>query len=384
MTDVDMFERSLMASLRAYAADAPTLDDPAAFARLIAVEHPRRRAWLTRPLTRSVGWVLIGAALILATIVALAVAGGSRPPSDPLLVPRNPMPDELFGVRTSGGYSLDVNDTFLLRGPNGEPLEWAGSAVEFVPRIGDVGDLVIAAAEPCGEGRYSIRTDSPPDGGVPAPSASGGNPTPVPGVTPLELVGEGRPFVLVPITDACADRFAILTSGPWEPERVELVAGQRYDSMDFTEPFDFIMPFADPNMALAGEGSLTKGVLRLGNGDNWSSSFHDDVPVFADVCDTRSAMLNDVPATPEDVGAWLRSSGDLIVADPTELTVDGRTALAFLTTPLEGCESFDPPLRGTQFHLGNAVYAIPTGDDTILYVVWGVPRDDLVSSITFK
>ena len=264
MIDVDTFERDLTASLRRYAAEAPTLNDPAGFAKSIALEHPRRRGWLGHPIARTVGWVLLGVALILATFVALGIAGGSRPPTDPLLVLRNP------------------------------------------------------------------------------------------------------------------------TSGPSEPERVELVAGQRYDSMDFTEPFDFIMPFADPNMALAGEGSLTKGVLRLGNGDNWSSSFHDDVPVFADICDTGSAMLNDVPATPEDVGAWLRSSGDLIVSDPTELTVDGRIALAFMTTPLEGCESFDPPLGGTQFHLGNAVYAIPTGDDTILYVVWGVPRDDLVSSITFK
>src|SRR5262245_45287808 len=88
-------------------------------------------------------------------VAAASLANSSGPPSataraarspgprvsDPLVFLPNPMPDELFGVRTIeitpyGGKSghpfpsLDVNDVFLLRGPSGEALEWAGAAVE--------------------------------------------------------------------------------------------------------------------------------------------------------------------------------------------------------------------------------------------------------------
>ena len=395
MTDVDLFERDLEASLRSYASEAPTVEDPKAFALAIALEHPLRSGWMHRPSSRTIAWIFVGAAVILA-VIALGVLGVGRQPSDLVVVPRNPMPDELFGVRTAGTYSLDVNDSFLLREPGGQPVEWAGAAGAFVP-AGDeasgAGDLVIRAAGPCGDGRYTIQTDIAPVGEVPAPSASGGNPTPAPGVTPLDLVGEGQPFVLVPVNDSCADRLAILASGPWDIKRIELIAGRGYDSMSFTEPFDFLMPVADPTVPLPGERSSTKGVLRIGNGYSWSSSFHDDVPVFADVCDTQSPILDDIPATPEDVGAWLRSSTGLTVGDPVQVPVDGRIALSFAIEPSDRCVSFDPPLGGTQFNLGFRVYAIPTDDDTILYVVWSdagslapiaIAADELVRSMRFR
>jgi hypothetical protein len=412
MTDFDVFEQEFEASLRRYADEAPGIEDPAGLATAIAVGHPRRRGWSAgpaRPAVRAVGWVLLGAVVILAVLALIATGAGRLPSnpfaaeSEPIALPKGPMPDELFSVRTtcernptttecSRTWSLDVNDAFLLREAGTGPLEWAGTAAEFVPGIGDAGDLVIRATGPCGEGRYSIRTGAPPVGATPEPSAAGGNPTPPPGVTPLDLVGEGSPFVLIPVNDSCAERVAILTSGPWEPERVELVTGRRYDSMSFTEPFEFVMPATDSRIPPAVERSLTKGVLRIGNGYSWSSSFHDDVPVFSDVCDTGSPALADIPATPEEVGAWLRSSRGLsIVDDPMEVTVDGRPALAFV--PVEGCASFDPPLGGTQFNLGSIVFAIPTGDDTILYVVGGDGGDEpsdaavaveLVRSMTFR
>ena len=393
MTDFDAFDQRLAGAFRSYAADAPTVDDPAAFARVIALEHPRRGTWRARPLVRTVGWVLVGAALILAALLGLAVIVGGRPPIDPLVVPRNPMPDELFGVRSAGGYSLDVNDTFLLRGQDGEPLEWAGTAVDFVPRIGEAGDLVVGAAAPCGEGRYSIRTDTPPVGQAPAPSASGGNPTPLPAVTPLDLVGQGRPFVLIPIVDACSDRLAILTSGEWAFERIELVADQRYDSMDFTEPFRFVMPEADPRVSPAVQHTTTKGVLRVGNGYSWSSYFYDDLPVFADACDPGGAIRPDIPQTPEEVGDWLRSSTGITVGSPVQVPVDGRTALLFEPRVREACRSFAPERGENSYRFGVPFYAIPTGDDTILYVVSSdggdvpsdaVVADEIVRSMTFE
>ena len=178
---------------------------------------------------------------------------------------------------------------------------------------------------------------------------------------------------------------------------VDVATGERYDSMNFSEPFEFIMP-AGGESGNVTERPLRKGVLRIGNDYSWSSAFLDDVPVHADVCDPRSALLEDIPATPDSVKAWLRSSPALTVSDPTSIVVNGRTALAF---PVGGtfpglCARSDSSLHSqAEFPLGvvvYVVYAIPTGDDTILYVIWSdggdwpdteLP-DQLVRSIVFR
>jgi hypothetical protein len=161
--------------------------------------------------------------------------------------------------------------------------------------------------------------------------------------------------------------------------------------MSFTEPFEFVMPVADPNVPPAVARSWGKGVFRVGNGYSWTSFFVDDVPVPADVCDARSGLLADVPASPEDVAAWLRGAHGITVTQERDLVVDGRTARSFSISG-DGCDQWTPPLGPGEFYYGFRVYAIPTGDDTILYLPWSdggslpfIERaaDELVRSLTF-
>ena len=397
MTELDVFDRRLADALRDYAGDAPTVQDPGAFATAIAREHPRRARWLdalAQPNARRVGWIAVAAALVIASLLLLAGTGAFRPE------PRLPMPDELFGTHTAtvqaagervpgGAYMLDLNDDSLLHGPDGEPLRWAGAARAVTTTATGGLELTVRAPWPCGDAQYAFRLSGDDPEASAGPSASGGNPTPDPALTPLRRLGDGEPFRLVTISDPCHDRFQILTSGPWSHPSVEVVAGERYDSMDFTEPFTFVMPSSKAAIPPI-ESTWGKGMLRLGNGFDWRGFFLDDVPVGVDVCQPGRGRLADIPDTTAEVEAWLRASSGLRVGDSVELPVDGRTALAI---PIESidCHEWEPPLTAREFYLGSRIYAIPTGDDLILFtaVSWGMPdlesvTDDLVRSIRFE
>ena len=84
-----------------------------------------------------------------------------------------------------------------------------------------------------------------------------------------------------------------------------------------------------------------------------------------------------IPATPEEIGAWLADSVGLTVSEPIEITVDGRTATAWdieargvvlaavASSPVDGAAFW---FQANEHH---RIYAIPTGDDTMLGVTWG-------------
>lgn len=189
-----------------------------------------------------------------------------------------------------------------------------------------------------------------------------------------------------------------------EGERTELRVGSVYDATAFSEPLRFITPTFDPTVdqgdgvvAVAQPLGSTAGVLMIEYGCCWVTWLLDDQPVRADVCDASAGTLPDIPATPEDVGAWLRSSSTLVVADPVETPVDGRTALRFdITPPTDGCQvgAVEGGLLGEgSYPLTTRVFAVPTGDDTILYVTWSDPgslayveqgADELIRSMTFE
>ncbi len=130
--------------------------------------------------------------------------------------------------------------------------------------------------------------------------------------------------------------------------------------------------------------------LRIGH-PYWRTWFIDDQSVYADVCDPSKGTLADVPATPEAVGEWLRSSSGTTVSPPVELVVDGRTALRFDIVQSEACVRGTDPESPDVFSIdGFRVYAIPTGDDTILFTAWtdggsdiASGADELVRSMTF-
>jgi hypothetical protein len=400
MLESDPFDRRLAKALRRYATDAPTIGDPAGFAGAIARQHPRRARWLdavVSPAGRRLVWIVVVVALVVVSLVLLAGVGSSRPEL-PLA-----MPDAMFGGYRAtvsaageqvpaGDYTLDVNDASLLRGPEGEPLAWAGVARAVVSTPAGGLDLEIRGSLLCGDARYAIRLEGDDPDPSPGPSASGGNPTPDPSALPLQRLGDGEAFRLVPVAESCGDRRSILTSGPWSHPTIEMTAGETYGSIDFTEPFTFVFPTSKAEVKSL-EQPWGKGILRLGNSYDWRGYFVDDVELGADQCHPDRGTLADIPATPAEVEAWLRSSPGLRVGDAVQLAVDGRIALAI---PVEfvDCEDFftGPQRRGT-FYFGShaRIYAIPTGDDLILFSAtsWGMPdlddvTDELIRSIRFQ
>lgn len=118
--------------------------------------------------------------------------------------------------------------------------------------------------------------------------------------------------------------------------------------------------------------------------------FYDDVPVPRDLYNSGDGVLPDVPETPEAVDVWLRSSSLRVVPSATTITVDGRTALRYDGLTSTGCSRYMP--LPDNVYIGFRIYAIPTGDDTILYVVTSdggsypyleSGADELVRSIDF-
>ena len=397
MTELDVFDRRLADALRDFAADAPTVLDPGAFATAIARAHPRRARWLevpAHPVARRLTWIAIAVALVLASLLLLAGTGAFRPE------PSLPMPDELFGdhsatvqaagERVPGGlYTLDLNDPSLLHGPDGEALGWAGAAQAVTTTPTGGLELTVRAPWPCGDAQYTFRLSGDDPDAAAGPSASGGNPTPDPGLTLLQRLDQGEPFRLLPASESCGDRSRILTSGPWDRPSVELAGGETYDATDFTEPFEFMLPESRPAVTLYMRTSR-KGTLGIGSGAEGRIFFLDDLDVAADPCRPNLRTIGDIPATPAAVEAWLRASAGLRIGAAEPIEVDGRVGLVMPVEKLD-CEGEEAPLAATILPIGSRMYAIPTGDDVIVVSAWSYGMedfetftDDLIRSIAFR
>jgi len=374
MIDRDTFDGRLALALREFAAEAPDQVDAVAFAQRVARDYPRRSRWSQSVLgsrANAVRWAIVGALLILGSLLAILGAGAWLRDRDVPTDPGHALPVALRGEFEGNGPGADARGNYGLyrldlRGDSvvriQEPLEgtaharngvwgsvedWVGRISEFVA-IGDALDstaqgeaeLTIVAPAPCGSARYRLEHG------------------------PSEL----RLFA---ISDGCPERVAILTRTVWARVPAEVTAGRLQHSFDFSEPFQFT-PARDAGAMQV----VSSGDLRFNGGPYWSVWLFDDVPVMVDVCDPAKGRLDDVPATTEAVGAWLRSSSRLAVSNETPMTADGRAAIRFDTEPSEACESFgglcdacDPGPREGAFRIGHRIYAIPTGDDTIIAVV---------------
>lgn len=379
MIERDVFDRRLADALRDYALEAPSEIDPLDLARSVARSHPRSSGWSRvvrgHPL---LVWAGLGAILLLASMLALAVVGSIWKREDPVTVDQRLLvSDELYGDWQSeipaagsevpaGRYRLNLGAASLIRGPDDVPLDWVGRVTRFASIGPGAWELDVMSDGSCGDGRYVV-----------------------------QRYGDGLRFT-DPI-DACRDRAAILVGALiWSRKeaRVPLTADETYGSWTFSEPFHFVMPAIQAIM----EPDDQHGVLHVQHGCCWVLTFFDDVQVRLDDCDP-TGTLPDVPATPEAVGEWLRSWPDTIVADPVAITVDGRTALRFdvqRTTP--SCHQPATPVQVPGLMLGDGdssssqIFAIPTDDDVILLVTWAdggsrseVERaaDEIVHSMTF-
>ena len=390
MVETDVFEARLADALRAYASEAPLEVDAVELTSAIAARGTQRSRWSVAlgPLRRrQMVLLVLGALLILATLVAIASVGAWLTRDDRLVVDRDhPLPNELYGewiAIPAGGadasgntYLMDFATHSLIRDPDGTTADWAGRAVAFTPIGARAWEVVVRSPGPCGEGRYTVRE---------VPARLDLDPALKPAIDTIALTGAD---------DACAARVAILEGAfAWtrhDPIPQPLVPGTTYGSASFSEPFHFVMPSTDPVGSMRKWGTV--GGLRIFAGCCWSTWFVDDQPVNVDVCDYTKGRLDDVPSTPEAVEAWLRSSSRLTVSHAIEIPVDGRTALRFDLKPAEDCRSREGTLTQPSFDIGFRIYAIPTGDDMILYSVWSDPGslpsldmgvEELVRSMTF-
>jgi hypothetical protein len=179
-----------------------------------------------------------------------------------------------------------------------------------------------------------------------------------------------------------------------------LTVGTTYVVEQFGEPLTFTVPSSLSETDVLGDITDARN-FRVDAWDYGIVTFYDDVRVVDDVCNPTA--LIDTPASPTDVGTWLSGAAGATVGEPIELIIQGRPALAFDVALGEECVTgSEPPIPGNAFWFQagehHRVYAIPTGDDTILGVTWGTEFggageefldtlhaavDDLVRSMNF-
>lgn len=343
----------------------------------------RRRRWQIR--------VLAVAALLAIGGGALSLVGSWQPrpddrrpspePTAPAFVETPVIPEIVRGqfVAQLGSapgaaimypnYFIDLEDPVLVHGPStwNNPIEiraearteadWADRIVRFTPANAGSATVVIQAPLPCGEGRYLVRYHE------------------------AELT-------FTQPQDSCVDRLAILTARAWTHEATRLVPGERYSSWSFTEPFHFVMPPADPPLMPPGDPPvsavtwLAPGKLSVGN-VWWRGKFLDDWTLPIDRCDPGAGSLPDIPPSVRAFESWLRSNGrSVAIEERRELEVDGRTVVRYATI-----ESSCPGQKPNTF--ARSWYLIPTGDDMILFNVYGDTEteyqvaDEIVRSMAF-
>lgn len=156
-----------------------------------------------------------------------------------------------------------------------------------------------------------------------------------------------------------------------------LEPGATYAGGDFSQPLTFVIPALPP--ALDGDlnGDLVGPHMLRIRPHAGAVTILDDAKLFADPCHPDAGDIADEPSTPDAVAAWLANSSGLEVSAPIELTVDGRAARAWdvglSATCWDGSSNGPGPSTSIFFSAmeHHRVYAVPTGQDTIVIFTWG-------------
>jgi hypothetical protein len=250
--------------------------------------------------------------------------------------------------------------------------------------------VVIQAPPPCGEARYVVRYDVAPRRDQPwtltftQPDDRCADRVEIlVGSTATSNVPSAAPEFVTPSS-------AVASSRVWTHQPSRLVVGQRYGSWSFTEPFQFVMPADGPTSVFTW---LAPGHLHFSH-PYWAGDVFDDWELPTDRCHPAAGSIPDIPSTPQAFEAWLRSNGRAIDRS-AGIAVDGRTARRYDTSELASAVPTDCPGGAPGERDWNTVdflsrwYLIPTGDDTILFNVYGdtdteyQAADALVRSMTF-
>ena len=373
MTELDMFDQRLAAAFMRLASEAERMPDPVERARSIVRAHPRRGGWSGLRRVPRPGWAWIAVAVLLAaSVLVYVIAGGASLPTPLAVDPTRAISGELYGQWYAGPPAdvfpadrdvLDFNAPVLIHRPDGSGGSF-GRAIAFVDTGLDTGEVIVAASGACGEGRYRVAFQDP---AIPAGSATAA-PLP-PGNSSPPTRSWASDLVLTVVADPCGGRLAILGEAPWHRVSIGLHPGSTVSSLQFTEPFRIAIPssISAPFDDIAGALRQSDAATRLSVSHPWWNGFFlDDEPVFRDLCDPSAGTLPDIPATVEAAAAWLRSTAALGYGEPTAVEIDGRTAL--WVGKLRGCPNGDIPAVAIGVY-GGIYYAIPTGNDVILWVV---------------
>ena len=106
----------------------------------------------------------------------------------------------------------------------------------------------------------------------------------------------------------------------------DLEIGTTYLHTGFSEPLSFTVPASVSDGRVAGDWADSQ-IFRFNDFEYGVATFYDDVLVVDDLCNPTSELA--IPATPEEIGTWLRDAAGLTVSAPIDLSVDGRTAMAW-------------------------------------------------------
>lgn len=233
-----------------------------------------------------------------------------------------------------------------------------------------------------------------------SPSPIGGLPTASPSVvSPPPSTGAPSPTTTALPSTSAPPSFTASTQDP----SGSLTVGTTYKVTEaaFSQPLTFtVVPgFPSTTPAFAADPWSDGRTFRLYSFGHFAVTIHDDVPMSKDLCKPAGALLTDIPASPDAVGAWLKSSTHTTVSKATDLVVDGRPAkrwdVLFGATCGYGSATPPPgpgPEVGMSANEMHRFYAISTGTDTILVITWNVDvdlasvnaaTDRLVGSMTF-
>jgi hypothetical protein len=160
----------------------------------------------------------------------------------------------------------------------------------------------------------------------------------------------------------------------------ELTAGQTYRASTFSTPYTFTVPPQPTGLhaggSMKGDALDATHAMRLQPGQG-ALVFQDGVGLPSDLCHPDKGLLTTLPATPQGVGDWLAATKGLTISRLPNITVDGRTALswdiALAASCYSGLGAFSDGQPVVWFEAGehHRLYAVPTGNGTILLSTWG-------------
>jgi hypothetical protein len=166
------------------------------------------------------------------------------------------------------------------------------------------------------------------------------------------------------------------TSTPQLRPQGTLTQGTTYAASDFGEPFQFTLPSGTDVPPFQGDiwDADTFRLRPVSSSGGGAITFHDDVRLLNDFCHP-TGTVDDVPATVQKVGTWIKSMRGVAISKSATLeTADGRTVPYWDIKLGPSCIADENPGKAVvSFSAGekHRIYAVPTPNDVFVVFTWG-------------